>query len=83
MSQINVMCSQDLSDQVLMVEHWNLDANPDPSLPPGLGRGAEGKQVHHEHRFGIQQYWGRGRRGLRVGWAPQNAAACHDAMSIL
>ena len=67
------MCSQDLSDQILTVEPWNLDANLDLLLPPGLCRGAEGKQIHDKHRFAMEQDWRRGRQGLRVGWAQLNA----------
>ena len=45
------MCSQDLSDKILTVEPWNLDANLDLLLRRGLGRGAEDEQVHHEHQL--------------------------------
>ena len=82
LSQLNGTCSQDLSDQVLMVEPWNLDANPDPSLPPGPGWGAEAKQVHHEHQFGRQRYWGRGRRGLVCGGLHWMLRHVMDVMSL-
>ena len=37
------------------------------SLDPGLGRGAEDKVVRHEHPFGMQRHWRRGRQGLVCG----------------
>ena len=68
MSHLNVNCSRDFSDQVLTVETTNeMPASLDLLLPPGFGRGAEDKRVCHEHRFGQQPDWRRGRQGLVCG----------------
>ena len=56
-SHLNVNCLRDFSDQVLTVEPRRKNANLDLSLPPGLGRGTEDKQVRHEHHFVMEPDW--------------------------
>ena len=84
MSELNVMCSPDFSDHDFNRRALDEDANLDLSPFPGSGRGAEDKLVRHEHQFGRQQDWHRGRQGLVCGMGSAeslNAAACHDVMS--
>ena len=61
------MCSPDFSDHDFNRRALDEDANLDPSLPPGSGRGAEDKLVRHEHRFGRQLDRLRGGQGLVCG----------------
>ena len=81
MSELNVMCTLDVSDHELNRRALDEDASLDLSPFPGLGRGAEDKRVRHEHRFVFQRHWRRGRKGLVCGMGSAeslNAAACHD-----
>ena len=67
MSELNVMCSPDVSDHDLNSRALDEDASLDLSLFPGLGRGAEDKLVRDEHRFATQHDWRRGCEGLVCG----------------
>ena len=49
MSELNVMCTLDVSDHDLNGRALDEDASLDLSLFPGLGRGAEDKRVRHGH----------------------------------
>ena len=68
MSELNVMCSPDLSDHILNGRALDdEDASLDLSMFPGLGRGAEDKCVRRKHRFGTKPDWRRERQGVVCG----------------
>ena len=61
------MCSPDFSDHDLNGRALDEDASLDLSPFPSLGRSAEDKCVRHEHQFGKEPDWRRGRQGLVTG----------------
>ena len=67
MSELNVMCTLDVSDHDLNGRALDEDASLDLSLFPGLGRGAEDKCVRRKDRFGMEPDWRRGCQGLVSG----------------